>query len=140
MQELKHKKSSLRRRQEEAEEAQASIRREREHILADLQRQVAESDQALEEERRKARAIEQEISTLRGRLTHAVKEHAQWENDQRVAADQEAQELLIELRRLRSENPSLAAAYAAEKAAGTLRLTQVGSSSDSTATDKKLER
>ena len=35
-----------------------------------------------------------------------------------------------------SRSASLAAAYAAEKAAGTLRLTQVGSSSDSTATDK----
>ena len=78
--ELKHKKSSTRRKQEDIEHDDMALQQQRAHILADLRQQVAAADEALEDERRKQRSVEQEISTLRGRLTHNSKEFAQFES------------------------------------------------------------
>ena len=112
---LKHKKSSSRRKQEDLEHEDMALQQQRDHILADLRQQTSMAEQALEEERRKQRTVEQEISTLRGRIAHHVQEHAQWEKDHRVQAQREAEEALAELRRLRRVCPGPAAQYAAQR-------------------------
>ena len=100
-QELKHRKSSIRRRQEELEHDGESTQQQRVQILERLRAQVAESEEQLEETRRQQRAVELEVGTLRGRLAHATKEQAQWETDNRVQSDKECEEAMQELRRLR---------------------------------------
>ena len=100
-QELKHRKSSIRRRQEELEHDGESTQQQRAQILERLRAQVAESEEQLEETRRQQRAVELEVGTLRGRLAHATKEQAQWETDNRVQSDKECEEAMQELRRLR---------------------------------------
>ena len=100
-QELKHRKSSIRRRQEELEHDGESTQQQRVQILERLRAQVAESEEQLEETRRQQRAVELEVGTLRGRLAHATKEQAQWETDNRVQSDKECDEAMQELRRLR---------------------------------------
>ena len=100
-QELKHRKSSIRRRQEELEHDGESTQQQRAQILERLRTQVAESEEQLEETRRQQRAVELEVGTLRGRLAHATKEQAQWEQDNRVQSDKECEEAMQELRRLR---------------------------------------
>ena len=101
VQELKHKKSSLRRRQEELDHDGESTRQQRSQILEDLRIQLAESEERLEDTRRQHRQVELEVGTLRGRLAHGAKEHGQWEQDNRVQSDRECDDAMQELRRLR---------------------------------------
>lgn len=105
-QELKHKKSSLRRRQEEVEHDEEATKRERTQILETLRVQAGESDERLEAERRRQKAVELELGTLRGRLTHVTKEQGQWEQDYKAASDKERDEAMEELRRLRRKHGS----------------------------------
>ena len=100
-QELKHKKSSWRRRQEELEHEEETTRQQRLQILENLRTQVSESEERLEDMRRQQRDVELEVGTLRGRLAHASKEQGQWEQDNRTQSDRECEDAMQELRRLR---------------------------------------
>ena len=106
-QELKHKKSSMRRRAEDMEYDEEQTQKQRQEILAGLRRQAAESDEALDAEKRRQHAVELELGTLRGRLAHVAKEHSQWETDHRVEADRELEEAWVDLRRLRRKHPNV---------------------------------
>ena len=104
MQELKHKKSSLRRRQEEVEHDEEATQRQRNEILQNLRVQLADSDERLDSERRRQKSVELELGTLRGRLTHVSKEMGQWEQDYKVQGDKMRDEAMEELRRLRRKH------------------------------------
>ena len=117
-QELKHRKSSLRRRDEEHEVDNQGTAQQRQQILIDLQAKVEEGERELKVQRKLQEDVELEIATLRGRIAHGAKEQAVWENDLAVKEQQAREESMVELRRLRRLHPGLAAAIAAEQSAG----------------------
>lgn len=116
-QDLKHRQSSLRRRQEELQQEELDTRRKHERIIEELRGQAAQSEVQVEAERQRQRAMEMELSTLRGRLAHEAKEQGQWEQDCRRREQEEMESLMIELRRLRRLHPEQAARVAAALAA-----------------------
>jgi septation ring formation regulator EzrA len=121
-QELKHRKSGAKRKQEVYEEEEEATVRQRAAILADLRAQAERVEAELEAERARYRSISSEIAELRGRLAHAAKEQAQWETDLKVAEQKVTSAATIELQRLRLLKPAAAARIREERSAGTLQL------------------
>lgn len=110
-------KSSMRRRQEDLQQEEEALQRQRQRILEDLRQQVSDGEAALEVERKAQRAIALEIAELRGRAAHEAKEQREWEETFRSMELQRAEEARAELRRLRLLFPEAAAQYRATHAA-----------------------
>ena len=117
-QELKHRKSSNKKKLEVFDEEEITTAQQREAILEELRAQARRGEEALEAERKRGRAVALEVAELRGRLAHAAKEHGQWEQDSKAVEQQAAEAAMVELRRLRRAKPLLAARIAAERSAG----------------------
>jgi chromosome segregation ATPase len=100
-QELKKQRDALSRKQEELQYHDTSAG----DILKDLRTQAAEAASNLERERRRQHDVDLELASLRGRLAHASKEHAQWEHDIRQREQMQTEELMAELRRIRKLHP-----------------------------------
>ena len=58
-----------------------------------------------------------EVAELRGRLSHASKEHAQWEQDLQASEMKQMGEAMEDLRRWRKEKPQAASEIARQRAA-----------------------
>ena len=118
---LHKKRESMRRKREEHEEQERVVAEEHARILKALRQQEEEARAALEAERQKQQDMMLEMGTLRGRLTHAAKEQAVWEQDHERALSSEleaAQQLLDQMRRdLQATHPEKARAAADEIAA-----------------------
>uniref|UniRef100_A0A7S2D4R3 Uncharacterized protein n=1 Tax=Haptolina brevifila TaxID=156173 RepID=A0A7S2D4R3_9EUKA len=112
--EVKKQRDSLRRRQEEYEHQEQATAEEHTRIIETLRANAAESQEALEEERRRLRDLELELGTLRGRLAHSAKEQSEWEQDFRQGETTEMEGLMLHLRKLHRAHPEVAAAVQAQ--------------------------
>ena len=69
------------------------------------------------------------MAELRGRLSHAAKEHAQWEQDLRATEQKQMGEAMEDLRRLRKLRPEAAQRIARERQAEAAAASEGGGSS-----------
>ena len=91
--------------------------RQRQQILADLRQKAEQSVISLDAEKRKREKVALEVAELRGRLSHASKEHAQWEQDLQASEMKQMGEAMEDLRRWRKEKPQAASEIARQRAA-----------------------
>ena len=91
--------------------------RQRQQILADLRQKAGQSVISLDAEKRKREKVALEVAELRGRLSHASKEHAQWEQDLQASEMKQMGEAMEDLRRWRKEKPQAASEIARQRAA-----------------------
>ena len=121
LQELKHRKSSIRRKHQLFEEEEEALAKQRAELLADLRTQVERGDALLETEVERHRSVALAVAELRGRLSHTAKEQAQCEQDLRGDEQRAASTAMVELRRLRKARPDKAAREADRAAASSAR-------------------
>ena len=114
-QELKQRKSAIRRKAEAFDEDEEASVRQRAGILVDLRDDAERNEEALVAAKRRGHTVATEVAELRGRLAHVSKEQAQWEQDLRGQEAKEMEGLMVELQRLRRANPEAASRLAAER-------------------------
>jgi hypothetical protein len=113
--EVKTARDNIRKRQEEQERQEHGTAEEHTRIVNTLRQQLTKGQEALECQKRRHAEIVLELGTLRGRLTHGIKEQSEWESAHKVREQTNLEACLIELRKLRRLNPDAAAALATRR-------------------------